>query len=123
MIKMVVLARLLGPEDFRPFGIVMLALATMKTFTKTSFNKALIQRKGNTKSYLDTAWTVQIVCGVILAVAFFLAAPAVGWFFEEPRAVPVLRVLSVMELLRGTRNIGVIYPERPDGPLARGMRA
>jgi len=109
MVRLVVLARLLSPEDFGLFGIVMLAIAALQTFTQTGFNTALIQRQGDTKSYLDTAWTIQIIRGLVLAALLYAAAPLVAWFFEEPLAVRLLRVMCVSVVLDGLANIGIIY--------------
>ncbi len=108
-VKLVVLARLLVPEDFGLFGIVTLALAAAETFTQTGFQTALIQKQGNTDDYLDTAWTVQVARGFALTCILFAAAPLVAWFFDEPRAAPLLRVLSAVEILRGFTNIGIVY--------------
>ena len=112
LVKMVVLARLLVPEDFGLFGIVMLALAAMETFTQTGFHTALIQKKDDIEQYLDTAWTVQVVRGLVLAAALFLSAPLFAWFFDEPRVVPLLQALSAIEVLRGLSNIGTVYFEK-----------
>lgn len=109
LITVVVLARLLTPEDFGLFGIVMLAVAALETFSETGFGTALIQRKDNTEAYLDTAWTVQVIRGFALAGIMYAVAPAVAWFFNEPRAVPLLRMMCFVEVLRGFRNIGIIY--------------
>ena len=108
-IKLVVLARLLVPDDFGLFGIVMLALAAAETFTQTGFQTALIQKQDDTDEYLDTAWTVQVIRGFLLAVALFAAAPLIAWFFDEPRVIPLLQLLSTMEVLRGFTNIGIVY--------------
>ena len=109
LVNVVVLARLLSPGDFGLFGIVMLAMAALRTFTETGFNAALIQRKADTEAYLDTAWTAQVVRGLVLAGALFAIAPAVGWFFDEPRVVPLLRVMCVALAINEFANIGVVY--------------
>ncbi len=109
LVKLVVLARLLSPEDFGLFGIVLLAIAALDVLTQTGFNTALIQRKGNVEAYLDTAWTVQLIRGLVLAAVLFAVAPVVGWFFEEPPAVLLLRVMCVSVALGGFVNIGIIY--------------
>ena len=109
LVKLVVLARLLSPEDFGLFGIVLLAIAALQTFTQTGFSTALIQRKDNTEDYLDTAWTVHVIRGLVLAGILFAVAPAVGWFFEEPRCVPLLRVMCASVAIGGFVNIGIIY--------------
>ena len=112
LIKLVVLARLLAKTDFGLYGIVLLSIATLQTFSQTGFDKALIQRKGDIKPYLDTAWTVQIIRGILLALILFAIAPAIGWFFNEIRVVSMLRVMCISVLLGGFQNIGVIYFQR-----------
>ncbi|MFP4029833.1 MAG: lipopolysaccharide biosynthesis protein [Candidatus Brocadiia bacterium] len=109
VIKMVVLARLLDPRDFGLFGIVMLAIATLQTFSRTGFNAALIQNQENTDDYLDTAWTIQAIRGLVLAGVLFAAAPLVSAFFDEPRATALLRVMCISVAVGGFRNIGIIY--------------
>jgi len=109
MLKLIILARLLAPEDFGLFGIVMLALAILETFTQTGFDTALIQRKGDIGEYLDTAWTVQVIRRLILAAVLFSGAPLVGWFFNEARAVPLMRLMSLSVALSGFVNIGIVY--------------
>jgi O-antigen/teichoic acid export membrane protein len=52
---------------------------------------------------------VQVIRGFVLAVALCAAAPLVGWFFDEPRAVKLVRVMSLMTVVEGLGNIGIIY--------------
>ncbi len=108
-IKMIVVARLLAPTDLGLFGIVTLTLSAAESFTQTGFQTALIQRRGNSEEYLDTAWTVQVMRGLFLAGALLAAAPLFARFFDEPRVIPLLRVLSAVEAVRGLGNIGVVY--------------
>lgn len=112
LVKIIVVARLLSPEDIGLFGIVLLAIVTIETFTRTGFDRAIIQRRDDAKGYLDTAWTVQVIRGLILAALLFAAAPAVGWFFEEPRVVLLLQVMGISVAVRGLVNIGIIYFEK-----------
>lgn len=56
-VRTIILARLLAPEDFGLLGIAMLAIATLENFSQTGFQAALVQKKGNVESCLDTAWT------------------------------------------------------------------
>jgi O-antigen/teichoic acid export membrane protein len=109
LLRMVVLANLLDPKDFGLFGIVMLAIAALSRFTSTGFNVALVQRQENTEEYLDTAWTVQVVRAFLLALLLYVAAPWLALFFEEPRVVPLLRVMCIGVAVMGLSNIGMIY--------------
>jgi len=46
--RTIVLARLLSPNDFGLFGIALLALSALDTFSQTGFKQALIQKKEET---------------------------------------------------------------------------
>ncbi len=107
--RTIVLARVLSPNDFGLFGIALLALSALETFSQTGFQQALIQKKGDVKPYLDTAWTVQVIRGVALAAILFGIAPHVAVFFGEPTAAPLLRVLGLSMVFQGLTNIGVVF--------------
>ena len=109
LLKALILARLLTPRDFGLFGIVMLALATLDTFSQTGINAALIQRRGNIRPYLGTAWTVQGLRGIVLAILLYLAAPAVALFFREPDVADLLRFVSVILVMQGLVNTGIVF--------------
>ncbi|MBW2070994.1 MAG: lipopolysaccharide biosynthesis protein, partial [Deltaproteobacteria bacterium] len=110
--KVVILARLLSKADFGLYGLVLLSIATLQTFSRTGFDKALVQRRGDIKPYLDTAWTVQIIRGILLALILFTAAPVIGWFFNEIRVVSLLRVMCISVVLGGCENVGVVFFQR-----------
>jgi len=109
LVRTIVLARLLAPKDFGLFGIALLAMSALETFSQTGFQQALIQTKRDIRPYLDTAWTVQAIRGTVLALILFGIAPYVAAFFGEPAAVSLLRVLGLSILFQGFANIGVVY--------------
>lgn len=108
--KVVILARLLPPEEFGILGIGFLVLAVFEHFSQLGIKQALIQRKEKKiDEYLDTAWTLQIVRGLILTSALFVLAPFAATWFGEPRATNVIRVLGIGPLLLGLQNPGIVY--------------
>jgi O-antigen/teichoic acid export membrane protein len=109
LVRLVIIARILSPNDFGLMGIALLAMATLETFSQTGFQQALIQKKENIKSYLDAAWTVLIVRGFILFAILYLVAPYVAVFFNVPEAKPIIQVIGFSVLLQAFTNIGVIY--------------
>ena len=56
-VRTIILARLLAPRDFGLLGIAMLATSILETFSQTGFQAALIQKKENVESCLQTDWT------------------------------------------------------------------
>ncbi|MBA7480092.1 Lipopolysaccharide biosynthesis protein WzxC [subsurface metagenome] len=109
LIRTIILARLLSPNDFGVFGIALLVLSTLDTFSQAGFQQAIIQKKGETKHFLNTAWTVGLIRGFIIAgVVFFLAKPA-AVFFEAPAAENILRIIGISIILQSLNNIAVLY--------------
>lgn len=109
LLRTLILARLLSPKDFGLVGIALLVISTLETFSNTGFNQALVQKKDSAKQYLDTAWTVQILRGLILSMVLFISAPYAAKFFKEPSAELVIKIFSLSLLFNGFRNIGIIY--------------
>jgi lipopolysaccharide exporter len=107
--RTIILARLLSPNDFGLFGIAFLVLSILETFTESGFQHALIQKKGETRSFLDTAWTIGLIRGfTVAAIVFFLAKPA-SIFFDAPAAETILRVIGASIILQSLTNISVLY--------------
>jgi lipopolysaccharide exporter len=112
LLRTIVLARLLTKDDFGTMGIALLAMSALDTFTETGFSTALIQKKDDIRRDLDTAWTVGVFRGAMLAVALFVASPLIARFFQVATATPIMRMLAVALLLRGFNNIGIVYFSR-----------
>ena len=108
-IRIIVLARLLAPADFGLMGIAMIMMAMLETFTETGFWAALVQRRGDIRPYLDTAWTVQVVRGLLTAGLLALAAPLLAAFFDAPGAITIIRVMAIVAFIKGLNNIGIVY--------------
>ena len=109
LIRLIILARILSPNDFGLMGIALLVMATLDTFSQTGFQQALIQKKKDIKSYLDSAWTVLILRGFVLFTILYFIAPYAAIFFKAPEAKPIIQVIGFSVLLQAFTNIGVIY--------------
>jgi len=110
IVLLVVLARLLDPADFGLMGIALLTVNGLKKLSELGIDAALIhQQEDNIDRYLNTAWCLQILRGLLLAGITFLSAPYVASFFGEPRAAGVLQVISIAPLLLDLRNPGIVY--------------
>jgi O-antigen/teichoic acid export membrane protein len=107
--RTIVLARMLAPSDFGLLGIALLATSTLEAVSQTGFQSALIQNSDDAEDYLDTAWTVGVVRGIVLCATLWLAAPGVAAFFQTPAAAPIVRAIGGSVLLKGLSNIGVVY--------------
>ena len=109
LISAVILARLLDPTDFGLLAIGMALIALSQGATQTGFESAIIQRQDRPEDFLNVAWTFELLRCLILFAAIFALAPVLGALFNEPRAIAVLRALSLTLVFQGLRNIGVVY--------------
>lgn len=110
-VRRVVLARFLAPHDFGLFGIALLALATIETFTATGFDRAVVQAD-EADDHLDVVWTVGVVRGFALSLLLFVLSPHIAGFFGEAPAEPLVRAIALLPLLGSLRNPGVLHFQR-----------
>jgi O-antigen/teichoic acid export membrane protein len=82
LVRAVVLARLLLPRDFGQMAIALLSVSILDTFTQVGVGEALIQRKEDIHDYLDTAWTMGILRGVLVFLVLLFVAPWITLFFD-----------------------------------------
>jgi O-antigen/teichoic acid export membrane protein len=91
-------------------GIALLTMSVMQRIAKLGIDSALIQREeDNINDYLNTVWTIKAARGIVLSTSLFLAAPIFAAFFGEPRAEPILRVLSLGILVSDLINPAIVY--------------
>jgi PST family polysaccharide transporter len=108
ILSILILARLLAPSDF---GIVALAaslIALLEVATALGFDSALVRDPAAARSHYDTAWTLNLLLTMGMAVAMLILALPAAWFYAEPRLAPVIAVLALSPLIQGWENIGVV---------------
>jgi len=109
LIRLIILARILSPNDFGLMGIALLTMSILETFSQTGFQQALIQKKEDIKSYLNSAWTFLILRGFVLFFILYFIAPYAAIFFGAPEAKPIIRVIGFSILFQAFTNIGITY--------------
>lgn len=112
IVRLIILARILAPQDFGIMGIAMLTMTVLETFSQTGFHAALVQKKTNIEPYLNAAWTFLLIRGFIIFAILFFSAPLVSIFFKSPLAKPVIQVLGIYAVIQALTNIGVVYFEK-----------
>jgi O-antigen/teichoic acid export membrane protein len=108
LVSTIILARLLFPADFGLVAMAMVVIGFLEVFTHTGVDLALIRNPEPTRAHYDTAWTIEVLQGIALALVLVLVAPLAGVYFSEPRVVAVIRLLALRALIGGFENIGVV---------------
>lgn len=94
-VVMIVMARLLTPEDYGLVGMLAIFLAVSQSLIDSGFSQALIRKLNRTETDNSTVFYFNIVVGAVLYLILYLIAPAISRFYETPDLVPVMRVMCL----------------------------
>jgi O-antigen/teichoic acid export membrane protein len=112
LVSVVVMARLLTPEDFGIVALALAAAAFVELFGWIGLRQALLRVKEPERAHYDTAFTIQLCLFVTLGVLMAIAAPLAAAFYGVPAVAPILWVLSARLGFLAVVNIGVVDFER-----------
>ncbi|MEQ1889833.1 MAG: oligosaccharide flippase family protein [Alphaproteobacteria bacterium] len=107
ILSTIVLARLLAPGDFGLVAICALLIGLAETIGREAQNLAVIRKQNLDRAFMDSAWTASIIINLFLGAAVFSSAPLVASYFNEPRALTLVHVMSIRVLMIGFENIGM----------------
>ncbi len=107
-VSTLVLARVLVPADFGLVAIAMTYIAAFDAFSIFGLQDAIIRAPDYDRAMLDTAFTFSVLRGLLNSLVIAGTAPLVAHFFNEPRLLTLLLVLSLFPALEGTENIGIV---------------
>jgi O-antigen/teichoic acid export membrane protein len=96
LVSMVILARLLFPEDFGVAAMVTVVTTILLQVVDLGFGEAIIQRKELTPSHISTAFWAMFGLGIIFCAATAAISPLFANFFQNELAGSVLAVSSML---------------------------
>jgi lipopolysaccharide exporter len=108
LVSTIILARLLEPGDFGLVAMATSFLGLLLLLTSFSFDVALIQKQDADRHLYDTAWTFDVIFGLLLAIFLVIAAMPLSQFYNEARLENILHVLALSTLVGGFSNIGPV---------------
>ncbi len=106
-LRLLILARLLVPEDFGLLAIAATAIGFLMQLTNLGMVPALVQGKDVSEKQYNTAWTVGVTRALLVTISVVAAAPLIAQLFSEPRAIPIIQVLALRPLLDAVSSIKV----------------
>ncbi len=119
-----ILTRLLVPEAFGLVAAVNTLFFGLVMFSDLGVWQSVVKsERGTQAQFLGTAWSVQLLRGVLLAVVvlliaagFYLLAGAgyfqTGTVYADPRLPPMIAVFSVCALLQGLESMKLAGAQR-----------
>ena len=99
LLQLVVLARVLSPLDFGVIGVLLIVVGIVQAYTDLGLSAALIHRRNDTREERSSLYWLNVLAGVVIALAALLAVPLIAHVFNEDRLEPYLRAIAVVFLI------------------------
>ncbi len=112
LIVSIVLARLLNPDIYGTVALVTVFTTIMQIFVDSGMGNALIQKKdADDLDFSSVFYFNMIMCSVLYLIMFFIA-PFIASFYKIPELTAVVRVLSLILIISGVKNVQQAYVSR-----------
>ncbi|MBK8984681.1 MAG: lipopolysaccharide biosynthesis protein [Chloroflexi bacterium] len=103
-VSTVILARLLIQEDFGLAGYALIVISFLDVLNDLGIGAAVIYYRDDPK-VLNTAFWLNVATGIVLFGLTWLVAPLAASFFNDPRIIPLTRVLGLTFPITAVGNI------------------
>jgi PST family polysaccharide transporter len=97
-----VLARLLTPRDFGLVAMVWTVMGVLRVFKEAGLSTATVQREGITHAQVSNLFWINVAVSGGISLLVAASAPAVAWFYREPRLIGITIALSLTFFLAGS---------------------
>lgn len=101
MASIIVLARLLGPDDYGIVAMAMLVVSFAEVFRDFGLSAAAVQASLVTVGQRTNLFWANTALGGLMTLMAILLSPALATFFDEPLLAPVASSLAAVLLING----------------------
>ena len=112
MINIIILARLLSPEDFGIVAMASIVINMLDSATQTGVHLYFFRSKDDNPRLLHSVWTLTFIQSASIALIMVLIAPWVAVFYEQQVLIDVLYCLALAKLLSSFNSIGMIIAQK-----------
>lgn len=107
----VILSRLVMPEVFGIMLVINTLRSGIELLSDVGIGQNIIHnRNGEDKAFRDTAWTIQMLRGVLLFVIMFLAAAPLGQLYSLPASA--IQFASITPAIVGAASVSIYVLQR-----------
>lgn len=112
LIVSIVLARLLNPSVYGIIALITVITSILQVFVDSGLGTALIQKKNADDLDFSTVFYFNLFICVLLYLLLFFAAPKISAFYKMPELNATIRVLGLLLVVSGFKNIQGAYVSR-----------
>ena len=106
LVTTIILARLLGPEEFGLIAMAMVVVAISEVFVEVGFGHGLIQKIKVDNEHFNSVFIFNIFASLLLSLGIFFSAGAIGRFYNSTEVVRVVESLAVLPFIA---SFGIVH--------------
>lgn len=108
IISLAICARILTPADYGLISMAMVVVGFSAILVEFGIDASLIRTQSPSAALYNTAWTLRIIQGTIIASIVFVAAPIAAYFYKDPRVIPIMFAVGAAGLIGSLQNVYVV---------------
>lgn len=98
-VSLIILSRLLGPEDYGIYGIMTIFIAVSTMLVDSGLGGALVQKKDIDSLDINTLFYTNTAISLVLYLALFFSAPFIEQYYGITSLAKYIRVLGISILV------------------------
>lgn len=108
-----VLTRLLTPEFFGLIALARVFMRGINLFSDIGLEPGIIRSpRAEDTTFLNTAWTLQIIRGIILFICSVIIAYPVAQIYHKPILIFIIPVIGLGSIIQGLQSTSIITLSR-----------
>ena len=109
LVVSIILARILDPSEYGTIALITVFITILQVFVDSGMGNALIQKKeADDLDFSSVFWFNLIMC-VCLYLLMYFCAPLISEFYKMSELTPIIRVLSLILIISGVKNVQQAY--------------
>ena len=109
LVVSIILARILDPSEYGTIALITVFITILQVFVDSGMGNALIQKKeADDLDFSSVFWFNLIMC-ICLYLLMYFCAPLISEFYKMPELTPIIRVLSLILIISGVKNVQQAY--------------
>jgi len=107
------LTRLLFPEAFGLMALVQVIIMGVEMVSTFGLRVSVMQdERGDEEDFLNTAWTLQAIRGVLIWLLICASAPLFAWIYDQPILTQMLPIAGLTLVIKGLYTTNVLTVQR-----------
>ena len=108
VVNTVILARVLTPQDFGLVAMATVVIGLLDAVTAINVDLPLIRNRNIERLHYDSAWTLQVLAGLVKSGLYLGVAPLLVKYYGDPRVGIVACIIAFRPAIEGFENIGQV---------------